>query len=206
MARNNKSVVPSFVIVGSEALHVAVKELAGSLTQGAKIAGSFRTRLLAYVEGNIGEELTKEGELTANGSMIRADMLSMKAELDGLSEDEANMFGRAWKILVWGKEKALTHKTGSVDTWQRKLVGKVPVEFATGKATEKARGKQAAPKVEVAPKEVVLVDTKSTAPSPMLAIQNDLLALRKLYAGKKAAIALIAGIEEMVDDLKKLAA
>lgn len=79
---------------------------------------------------------------------------------------------------------------------------------AVHKAKAEAKTKASAEKKAAEPKaaEPSPVKVSTPATDPLLALQNDLLACRKMFGNKRAVLTLIGEMEDMLGELKKLAA
>ena len=190
MARNSKSVVTSAATLDVVVLENAAIEAFKGIDAGMASASK---AVLAYVLG------CKEAKVTP--PVFEAGIARISAAIPGVLKVTAGAYiSNAKRIFAADTEKLAEAKKAAGTDSIKALAAACPAVSKKGGGTKgEAAKKVDAPKVD-------LVVTKTPASDPMIALQNDLLALRKLYASKKAAIALIAGIEEMVDDLKKLAA
>ena len=189
MARNTKVVSPSAtldVVVLENAAVEAFKGIDAGMASASKA-------VLAYVLG------CKEAKVTP--PVFEAGIARISAAIPGVLKVTAGAYiSNAKRIFAADAEKLEVAKKSAGTDSIKALAAACPAVSKKGGGTKgEAAKKPDAPKVD-------LVATKTPATSPMLALQNDLVALRKLFANKKAAIALIGEMEDMLDDLKKLAA
>lgn len=226
MARSIKSIKSasssSFTVVGLDALHQAVTDRLASIDAGAASAAKLTDRLMAVVVSNLGGDFVTYGEdekpsgLTPAGQTIRAAILAEKARLDAVgkaAKGDASLFSHAWKILVAPLATAKGRKTTSIQTWSKALGVTAPVRLDDGKVPPKALKAPKAPKApdlagtdDKAPSVPVV---KNVAANPVLALANDLVALRKIAAGKKKQkliLAALGEIEDLLDDVKTMLA
>jgi hypothetical protein len=190
MARNTKSVSTSSVVLNV----VALEQAAVAAFQGIESGMSAASKaVLAYVLG------CKEAKVTP--AVFEAGIARISDSIPGVLKVTAGAYISNAKRIFAADEAKLEEAKKSAGTDSIKaLAAACPAVSKKGGGTKgEAAKKPDAPKVD-------LVATKTPATSPMLALQNDLVALRKLFANKKAAIALIGEMEDMLDDLKKLAA
>lgn len=101
---------------------------------------------------------------------------------------------------------AEVQKTVDLTTSHIKTVAEAcpAVQRAKSDAKKTASAKKKATTPTATDPGAVKVSTPAT--DPMLALQNDLLTLRKMFGNKRAALALIGEMEDMLGDLKKMAA
>lgn len=87
------------------------------------------------------------------------------------------------------------------------LVAKACPALQKAKAAAKTKEKTDDAPAGKAAQEAAKVPSAVTTPAvdPIVALANDLVAIRKLFAGKRAALALVGEMEDMLDDLKALA-
>ena len=187
MARNTKSVSTSSVVALEQAAVAAFQGIESGMSAASKA-------VLAYVLG------CKEAKVTP--PVFEAGIARISDSIPGVLKVTAGAYISNAKRIFAADEAKLEEAKKSAGTDSIKaLAAACP---AVSKAKAEGQTKRAADKVEAPKVEAPKVSTPAT--SPMLALQNDLVALRKLFANKKAAIALIGEMEDMLDDLKKLAA
>lgn len=206
-----------FVVLGLSALHEAVAARVAAVNAGETSKGKLCDVLREFVVANLGtaEFVSRDTEgkatgLTAAGQALRAAFLAEKAQLDAISDTAASYFSHAWKIAISPADKANAKKCGNVSDWSKALGVTAACRLDTGLPSPKGERASA----EKAPAKPVAQDVKApsaavvTTPAsdPLLALQNDLLACRKLFGNKRAMLALIGEMEDMLGDLKKMAA
>lgn len=192
MARNSKSVVTSAAALDVVALEHAAVAAFTSIESGMAAASK---AVLAYVLG------CKDAKVTP--AIFDAGIARISDSIPGVLKVTAGAYiSNARRIFAADNEKLAEAKKAAGTDSIKALAAACPAVSKKGGGTKG----EAAKKAEAPKAAEVLVATKTPATSPMLALQNDLVALRKLFSNKKAAIALIGEMEDMLDELKKLAA
>ena len=198
MARNTKVVSPSAtldVVVLENAAVEAFKGIDAGMASASKA-------VLAYVLG------CKEAKVTP--PVFEAGIARISAAIPGVLKVTAGAYiSNAKRIFAADADKLEVAKKSAGTDSIKALAAACPAVSKKGGGTKgEAAKKPDAPKP-------VLVATKTSAPTTpddmtqaqwLASVGNMMLVGRKMFPNKRAFIAAIGGIEEMLDEMKPLAA
>lgn len=179
-----------------ETLRDAAVNAVASIDSGYAAASK---AIMALVLGARGAKVTP--------AVFASALASVEQAVPGVAKITVGAYiSNAKRIFACPADKwAEAQKAGGVESLKAlaaacPAVHKAKAEGQTKRAADKAADVSAS-KGEPAP-----VKVTTPASDPLLALQNDLLACRKMFASKRAMLALIGEMEDMLGDLKKMAA
>lgn len=192
MARKNSTIVASASI---ETLRDEAVAAVAAIDTGYSAASK---AIMALVLGARGAKVTPPVFASALANVEQAVPSVAKVTVGAYISNARRIF--ACPSDKWAEAQ----KVGGVESLKALAAACPAVQKAkaegAAKRAEAAGQAAAASKGEPAP---VKVSTPAT--DPLLALQNDLVSCRKLFANKRAVLALLGEMEDMLDDIKRMA-